>query len=103
MVFQSELTKKLQDVSRRLEETSSKLQYIIFKKVLWWIIHETFVPTMLESRVSDPDPDSIGSVDPDPYPDPESKNYPPKEEKSEKFMFWSAGFFLRADLIFFQL
>jgi hypothetical protein len=31
MVFQSELTKKLQDVSRRLEETSSKLHLFLKK------------------------------------------------------------------------
>jgi hypothetical protein len=46
MVFQSELTKKLQDVSRRLEETSSKL-YHFLKKVLTRMICETFVPTKL--------------------------------------------------------
>ena len=43
------------------------------------------------SSVSDPNPDSIRSVDPYPDPDPGGKKLPTKIEKNKNFMFISAG------------
>jgi hypothetical protein len=48
------------------------------------------------------DPDSIGSVDPDPYPG--GQKWPTKEEVFLKFMFWSVGWpLLRAEGFFCNL